>query len=195
MHPISVLFTLPQQALPAVARAMRAGAPKVLAYAQGANPTPAGMLDSGVLAVLDNQVDPTTGTIKLKATFANPDNRLWPGGFVGVRLLVDVAKQATMVPPAAVQRGPRGNYVYVVTDTDEVSRRQVTVGHEDETASVITEGVKPGDRVVVDGAARLTDGAHVTIAQPAGTQPGSSNSVAATSAPGAARTTERRSGD
>jgi len=144
--------------------------------------------------VLDNQVDPTTGTIKLKATFANPENKLWPGGFVGVRLLVDVAKGATVVPPAAVQRGPRGSYVYVVTDTGGVSRRPVTVGHEDETGSVITDGVKPGDRVVIDGAARLTDGAHVTIAPPAGSEPGGGDSVRAASAPGAART-ERRSGD
>ncbi len=193
MHPISVVFTLPQQSLPAVAAAMRAGTPEVLAYAQGANPTPSGMLDRGTLAVLDNQVDPTTGTIKLKATFANPENKLWPGGFVGVRLLVDVAKGATVVPPAAVQRGPRGSYVYVVTAGNGVSRRQVTVGHEDETASVITDGVKPGDRVVVDGAARLTDGAHVTIAQPAA-GPGGDDSLRAAAAPGAART-ERRSGD
>jgi multidrug efflux system membrane fusion protein len=195
MHPISVVFTLPQQALPDVAKAMRAGKPNVLAYAQGANPTPAGMLDRGTLAVLDNQVDPTTGTIKLKATFPNPQNKLWPGGFVGVRLLVDVAKGATVVPLAAVQRGPRGAYVYVVNQDGGVSRRQVTVGHEDEAGSVITDGVKPGDRVVIDGAARLTDGSHVTIAQAAGSaQPGTPGLTPAT-APGAAQQPARRAAD
>jgi len=194
MHPISVVFTLPQQALPDVARAMREGTPEVLAYSQGANPTPAGMLDRGTLAVLDNQVDPTTGTIKLKATFANPDNKLWPGGFVGVRLLVDVAKGATVVPPAAVQRGPRGTYAYVITGTDGVSRRQVTVGHEDETESVITEGIRPGDRVVIDGAARLTDGSHVTIAQPGGPVQAGTPGLIPASAPGAAKQAAGRPG-
>ncbi len=194
MHPISVVFTLPQQTLPAVAKAMRYGAPEVLAYSQGADPTPEGLLDRGALAVLDNQVDPTTGTIKLKATFPNPDDKLWPGGFVGVRLLVDVAKAATVVPPAAVQRGPRGTYVYVITGKDTVTRRSVTVGHEDEAASIITDGVKPGDQVVVDGAARLTDGSHVTIAQPAGGLQGGPSGPAA-SAPGAAQQPPRQSGD
>jgi multidrug efflux system membrane fusion protein len=194
MHPISVVFTLPQQTLPAVAKAMRDGTPQVLTYSQGADPTPEGLLGRGMLAVLDNQVDPTTGTIKLKATFPNPDNKLWPGGFVGVRLLVDVAKAATVVPPAAVQRGPRGTYVYVVTGKDTVTRRSVTVGHEDETTSVITDGVTPGDRVVVDGAARLTDGSHVVIAQ-VGSLQGGASGLSATSAPGAAQQPPRRSSD
>jgi multidrug efflux system membrane fusion protein len=195
MHPISVVFTLPQQSLPAVARAMRDGTPEVLAYSQGADATPEGLLDRGKLAVLDNQVDPTTGTIKLKATFPNPDNKLWPGGFVGVRLLVDVAKSATVVPPAAVQRGPRGTYVYVVTGKDTVTRQSVTVGHEDEAASVIIDGVEPGDRLVIDGAARLTDGSRVTIAQAAGAVPAGPHGLAPASAPGAARQAARRSGD
>ena len=105
--------------------------------------------------MLDNQVDPTTGTIKLKATFPNPDDKLWPGAFVGVRLQVDTAKDAVVVPPAAVQRGPRSAYVYVVNADDTATRRNVTVGHEDAAASIITEGVKPGDKVVIDGAASV----------------------------------------
>ena len=195
MHPISVVFTLPQQALPAVARAMKAGMPEVLAYAQGASPTPSGLLDRGKLAVLDNQVDPTTGTIKLKATFANPDDKLWPGGFVGVRLLVDVVKDATVVPTAAVQRGPRGTYAYVITGNDAVSRRLVTVGHEDETASVITGGIKPDDRVVTEGAARLTDGSHVTIAEAAAGAGTDASGVTPAAAPGAAQPAAHRSSD
>jgi membrane fusion protein, multidrug efflux system len=194
MHPISVVFTLPQQSLPAVARAMRAGTPEVLAYSQGASPTPGGALDRGTLTVLDNQVDPTTGTIKLKATFPNTDNKLWPGGFVGVRLLADVAKNAIVVPPAAVQRGPRGTYAYVVNGDDTVTRRLVTVGHEDEAGSVITDGIQPGDRVVTDGAARLTDGAHVTIAEPAGATPAGASRPTPASAPGAAQPAARRPG-
>lgn len=167
LQPISVLFTLPQQSLAAVSNAMRGDAPKVLAYAQGATGSPSGVLDTGALAVLDNQVDPTTGTIKLKATFANSGDRLWPGAFVGVQLQVDTAKNAVVVPPAAVQRGPHSAYVYVVNQDNTTSRHNVTVGHEDAQGSIITEGVKPGDKVVVDGASRLSDGSKVTIVQPA----------------------------
>jgi multidrug efflux system membrane fusion protein len=124
------------------------------------------VLDTGTLAVLDNQVDPTTGTIKLKATFPNSDHRLWPGAFVGVELQVDTARNAVVVPPAAVQRGPRSSYVYVVNADKTASRRNVMVGHEDAQASILTDGVKPGDQVVVDGASRLSDASKVTIVQP-----------------------------
>ncbi len=170
LQPISVVFTLPQQALPAVARAMTDGMPEALAVMQGVGNQVVGggnVLDRGVLAVLDNQVDPTTGTIKLKATFPNAKRVLWPGGFVGVRLLVDTAHAALTVPPAAVQRGPRGTYVYVI-DADSVShRRDVTVAHEDQEASIVTAGLAAGDRVVTDGAARLAEGTKVAIAEPA----------------------------
>ena len=137
---------------------MAQGAAKVLAYAQGAIGGQTGVLDTGTLTVLDNQVDPTTGTIKLKATFPNPENRLWPGAFVGVQVQVDTAKDAIVVPPAAVQRGPRSTYVYVVNPDDSTTRRNVKVGHEDAQASIITEGVKAGEKVVIDGASRLNDG-------------------------------------
>jgi membrane fusion protein, multidrug efflux system len=176
LEPISVLFTLPQQTLPGVANAMRQGtAPKggdgapggatVLAYAQGAAGNRGEMLDTGVLSVLDNQVDPTTGTIKLKATFPNKIGRLWPGGFVGVRLQVDTAHDAIVVPPAAIQRGPSGTYVFVATGAT-VKRQPVTVGHEDEQESIVTEGLSVGDRVVIDGASRLSDGTKITVVQP-----------------------------
>lgn len=189
LQPISVLFTLPQQTLAAVAQAMAQGAAKVLAFAQGATGTQSGILDTGTLTVLDNQVDPTTGTIKLKATFPNPANRLWPGAFVGVQLQVDTAKDATVVPPAGVQRGPRGAYVYVVNADNSTTRRNVTVGHEDARASIITDGVKPGDKVVIDGASRLNDTSKVTIVQPAAT--GSSPAAEQPAAPGTRR---RRAG-
>ncbi len=174
LQPISVVFTLPQQTLPAVAAAMRGGMPEVLALPQSrhgsrtrtARRALAAALDRGVLAVLDNEVDQGTGTIKLKATFPNPTLALWPGGFINVRLLVDTERGVTAVPPVAVQRGPQGTYVYVLRDNGTVSRRPVKVGHEDQTASVITAGVQPGDQVITDGASRLTDGAKVRVQQP-----------------------------
>jgi multidrug efflux system membrane fusion protein len=166
LQPISVVFTLPQQALPAVAQAMAAGSAPVLALAQDAPGHPAQVLDTGTLAVLDNQVDTTTGTIKLKATFPNAAHRLWPGGFVGVRLRTNIARDATTVPPAAVQRGPRGPYVFVIAPGNTATRQPVTIGYEDQDVAIISSGVKPGDKVVVDGASRLSDGTKVTITAP-----------------------------
>jgi multidrug efflux system membrane fusion protein len=166
LEPISVLFTLPQQALPAVASAMAAGPAPVLALAQDAVGGAPRVLDTGTLAVLDNQVDSTTGTIKLKATFPNAQHRLWPGGFVSVRLRTEVAKDAIVVPPSAIQRGPRGPYVFVIGSDNTAKRQQVAVGYEDEAASIVTGGLRAGDRVVVDGASRLAEGTRVTVAKP-----------------------------
>ena len=164
LKPISVVFTLPQHSLPAVAAAMAAGTPEVLALPQaadqGAEPK---LLDQGTLTVLDNQVDPTTGTIKLKASFPNEKLLLWPGAFVTVRLRVDTRHDAVVVQPVAVQRGPRGPYLYVLNDDQTVTRRSITVGHESLTRTIVSEGLKAGERVVVDGAARLTDKAKVTV--------------------------------
>ena len=126
-----------------------------------ADPPPV-VLDRGTVNILDNQVDSSTGTIRLKAVFPNPDLRLWPGGFVNVRLLVRTAKDAITVPPAAVQRGPQGAYVYVITE-GKAARRNISVGHEDESVAVVTAGLKRGETVVTDGASRLTEGAAVTL--------------------------------
>ena len=169
LKPISVVFTLPQQALPAVAAAMQDGMPAVLALRSGGDAV--SPLDRGQLAVLDNQVDPATGTIKLKATFPNAGLALWPGGFVNVRMLAQTLRNATTVPTAAVQRGPRGPYLYIVTPDNTVRRRTVSVGHEDDGTSVILTGVAPGDQVVTDGAQRLTENAKVAVAGPDGTAP------------------------
>jgi multidrug efflux system membrane fusion protein len=176
LHPISVVFTLPQQDLPRVAAAQRSASggaasggqgvgqgPETLAYLQGTDPARARPLDRGWLTVLDNQIDPATGTIRLKATFPNKAGLLWPGGFVGVRLRVDTVHDAVVVPQAAVQRGPRGGFVYVVDADGTAHRHAVTVGYEDETGSVITSGVAAADKVVVDGGSRLTEGARVTL--------------------------------
>ena len=166
LQPISVLFTLPQQTLPAVAKAMAAGNAPVIAMAQDATGGATQVLDTGTLTVLDNQVDPTTGTIKLKATFPNAAHRLWPGGFVSVRLQTDTAKDAIVVPPAAIQRGPRGPYVFLLGNDNTAKRQPVTVGYEDEAVSVVATGLTLNDKVVIDGASRLSDGSKVSIAKP-----------------------------
>ncbi len=163
LQPISVVFTLPQQTLGAVSAAMRDGAPEVLALPQGVANDGKTVLDRGRVAVLDNTVDQATGTIKLKATFPNPDLALWPGGFINTRLLIDTERGMVTVPPTAVQRGPQGAYVYLLQDDGTVSRKTVQVGHEDEAVSVVTAGLQVGDRVVTDGASRLTDGAKVKV--------------------------------
>jgi multidrug efflux system membrane fusion protein len=188
LKPISVVFTLPQQSLPAVAAAMQAGTPTVLALPQTLDAAAARRpLDRGTLTVLDNQVDQTTGTIKLKATFPNEKLVLWPGAFLTIRLQVEVKQAALVIPPVAVQRGPNGAYVYVVNDDLTVSRRVVKVGHEDQVASIIEEGLKPGERVVTDGASRLSDKSKVTISPPA------DGAAPATGAPPAGRTRARGS--
>ena len=176
LKPITVVFTLPQQSLPQVVAAMQAGSPEVVALRAdngaggGAGPARGAILERGKLAVLDNQVDPTTGTIKLKATFPNASLLLWPGGFVNVRLLVQTLPGVTTIPSAAVQRGPRGTFVFVVNG-QTVQRRELTTGFEDEALAVVLEGVKAGEQVVTDGAQRLSDGAKIAVAGPDGNAP------------------------
>src|SRR5205814_6365704 len=103
------------------------------------------------LQVIDNQVDQTTGTIRLKAEFANTDLQLWPGQFLNVRLLVDTLKQVVVVPTAAVQRGPTGLFTYVVRDDNTVAMRPVTISQQDENQTVIVSGLQAGDRAVTTG--------------------------------------------
>jgi multidrug efflux system membrane fusion protein len=185
LQPISVVFSLPQQNLPQVAAAIARGVAMVEAYPQGTGAGVVKPLDTGTLTVLDNQIDQTTGTIKLKATFPNAAGTLWPGGFVGVRLLVDTVRDATVIPRAAVQRGPRRSFVYVINDDTTVHRQAVTIGYEDELGSIVTDGLAPAARVVVDGASRLTEGAKISIVPP-DSEPRSGDSDRP-SAPGARR--------
>jgi multidrug efflux system membrane fusion protein len=164
LKPIFVVFTLPQQTLPSVTQAMadaRAGGGSPTVEALPQNGDAGTVLDHGHLAVLDNEVDQNTGTIKLKAIFPNPDLRLWPGAFVNVRLQLRVDHGVTTVPTQAVQRGAQGAYVFLVGENATVSRRNITIAHEDDTVAVVSSGLAPGDIVVTDGASRLTDGAHV----------------------------------
>lgn len=180
LKPISVVFTLPQQALPAVNAAMAGGTmPEVLATepaeradaARGTRGADDKVLDQGQLAVLDNQVDQQTGTIKLKATFPNAELRLWPGAFVTVRLLGRTDRGAVTVPTAAVQRGPAGPYLYVVGEGGKAERRALRLGHQDEQVAVVQGGVRPGERVVTDGAQRLAEGKEVAVAGADGDAP------------------------
>jgi len=120
-------------------------------------------LAAGKLTVIDNQVDPTTGTIRLKAEFANEDGALWPGLAVSTRLMVGLEKDALVVPIEAIQRGPDSLYVYVVGDDDRVSTRPVTVSHQDEKNAVVAKGLYDGDRVVTLGQYGLQPGVAVSI--------------------------------
>jgi membrane fusion protein, multidrug efflux system len=175
LKPISVVFSLPQQALPRVAAALARGGPvPVVAFTEGTGmvaDTSSQPLDHGTLTVLDNQIDPTTGTIRLKATFPNKTESLWPGGFVGVRLRVDTVRGATVVPPAALQRGPAGDFVYRIDAHDVARLVPVTAGYQDQDGAIVTHGLTPGDRVVIDGASRLTDGAKVVLVPAAAAPP------------------------
>jgi multidrug efflux system membrane fusion protein len=159
LQPISVLFTLPQQQLGDVSRAMAKGRPAVEVFAAD-NKT---VIDRGTLEVVDNQVDQTTGTVRLKAEFPNKDLQLWPGQFINVRLLVDTLRDAVVAPTAAVQRGPNGIFVFVVQPDNTVAVRTVTVVQQNETQAVISTGLQPGERVVTTGFARLTAGSDVTV--------------------------------
>lgn len=159
LQPISILFTLPQQQLGDVNRAFAKGALPVEVFGAD-NKT---VVEQGELKVVDNQVDPATGTIKLKAEFANRDLQLWPGAFVNVRLLVNTLKQMVVAPTAAVQRGPAGTFVYVVQQDNKVAVRPVTVVQQDEVQAVIAKGLEADERVVTTGFARLTADAAVTV--------------------------------
>ena len=161
VQPISVLFTLPQQELGKVRDALEQqnNTLHVLALDRDNLST----LSSGTLAVLDNQIDSTTATVKLKATFDNADFRLWPGQFVNVRLLLGTKPNALTVPAPAVQRGPNGMYVYVLGPDNKAEMRSVTIGSTEDNWTLVESGLQGGDRVVVDGQYRLQPGATVEI--------------------------------
>ncbi|HYZ31270.1 MAG TPA: efflux RND transporter periplasmic adaptor subunit, partial [Crenalkalicoccus sp.] len=162
VQPMGVVFTLPQQDLGRVLDALRRGPVPVTAVQQSAS----GPVSSGTLLTLDNQVDPTTGTIKLKASFPNEDRRLWPGAFVTVHLQVDTVKDATTIPLVAVQRGPDGAYAFLLRPDRTVEQRPLTLGPLTEQAAVVTKGLAVGDQVVTSGALRLSPGAQVALAGP-----------------------------
>ena len=159
VKPIAVIFTLPQQRLAQVNKAFARGTLSVQALGDD-NRT---IVDRGTLTVIDNQVDQTTGTVKLKAEFPNTDLQIWPGQFVNVKLLVDTLRQVIVAPSAAVQRGPNGTFVYVTNDDNTVTVHPVAVAQQDDIQAVIAAGVDDGEHVVTTGFSQLTDGAKIAI--------------------------------
>jgi multidrug efflux system membrane fusion protein len=167
IHPIALVFTLPQDQLPAVRDAMDTAAgpqgdsqhaplPVIAVTSEDGKE-----LSRGHLITINNSIDTSTGTITLKAEFANLDNRLWPGQFVGAKLQLAVAHNALTLPPAAVQHGPDGLYVYVVKSDNTVAKQDVQIGYQDETASLIKDGLQGGESVVLSGQLRLQPGTKV----------------------------------
>jgi membrane fusion protein, multidrug efflux system len=157
LRPISVFFSLPQQNLPELTKGMAEGQLPVDALTTDGKSA----LDKGKVMVIDNQVDQTTGTVKLRAEFPNDDLQLWPGQFVNVRVLIDTLRQVVVVPTAAIQRGPNGTFVYVLKEGNTVTVRPVTLTQQDDTRAVVASGLQPGEQVVTTGFARLTEGTQV----------------------------------
>ena len=160
VQPVLVAFSLPEASLPEVRRVMATHPPPVRASVPGSEDDP----HTGTLAFLDNTVDPTTGTILLKAAFANEDTELWPGQFVNVALVLGSLPDAVVVPAQAVQTGQKGQYVYVVGEKSTVEYREVASTIITGADAVISTGLHAGDRVVIDGQLRLAPGAGVKIA-------------------------------
>ena len=170
LRPISVLFTLPEQSLPKLQAFENPEKPFiVLAVSRDDS----NVLAEGTLAVIDNQIDTTTGTIKLKATFANENLRLWPGQFVNTRLLLTTRDDAPVVPASVVQRGPEGAFAFVIEPDQTVTMRSVKVAQIESGFALIDAGLKPGERVVVDGQYKLQPGSHVKPAESPEGGPGS----------------------
>lgn len=157
LRPISVVFTLPQPMFSEIQRRIKDGELGVLALDRDNK----SLLATGQLTVVDNQIDVTTGTIKLKATFPNEDLRLWPGQFVNVRLRLTTKTKSAVVPASVIQRGPEGVFAFVIDEENKASIRLVKVGQMDDGQALIESGLKPGEMVVVDGQYRLQPGSLV----------------------------------
>ena len=185
IRPIAVIYTLPQQQLAQINAAQARGPVTVEALdADGKT-----VLDRGTLQVVDNQVDQTTGTVRMKAEFPNTNLQLWPGQFVNVRILTETLSQVVVIPTPAVQRGPNGTFAYVVQDEQRVALRLITVGLQTEATAVVTKGIAASERVVITGFSRLKDAARVAVVRaedppaspPAGADAGKGAGAATTS--------------
>ncbi len=181
MQPITVIFTLPEDNVPAIMKRLRSGATlPVTAY----NRSDTTKLATGKLMSVDNQIDTSTGTLKLRALFDNDDEALYPNQFVNAKLLLDVMHDTTVMPTAAVQRGAPGTFVYLVQADSTVKAEPVKLGPVDGEKVAVLQGLKPGDQVVIDGTDKLRDGAKVTVRAAGGQGPGQGAGGAAS--PGAA---------
>ena len=161
IHPIAALYTLPQDIMPQLQQAMQGGKLQVTAYSSDDRTE----LSKGELLTIDSAIDPSTGTIKLKAVFANGDDNLWPGQFVNLRTRLDTRRGALTLPSAAVQRGQDGLYVFVVRPDNTAALQPVEVGQDDGRVAVIDKGLNGGERVVLAGQSRLSVGASVVAAE------------------------------
>jgi len=166
LHPIAVIFTLPEDQLQVVLKHMRQGPLQVDVYSRDDQTK----LSAGKLLTIDNQIDPTTGTAKLKAVFENPENTLWPNQFVNVHLLLETRKDAITAPAAAVQRGPQGTFTYVVDASNTVQMRPIEIALTQGNTVVLASGLQPGEKVVTDGQEKLQAGSRVAPQSPQ--QPG-----------------------
>lgn len=164
MQPISVIFTLPEDTLPSILNAMKAGALPLSVWSRGGQRK----LEEGALALVDNQIDQSTGTIRLKATLPNLSGMLWPGQFVNVRLQVGMHRQAVTVPAAAVQRGAEGAFAFVVGPDSVVEARKLDVGTGDENDIVVEKGIRSGEIVVTEGQFLLRNGVRVAAGKAGG---------------------------
>jgi membrane fusion protein, multidrug efflux system len=170
IDPIAVLFTLPQDDLPRIAAAMADGTIHVQALSRDGEKK----LAEGDLALVDNQINATTATIRLKATFTNHDKTLWPNQFVKARLLLTTRKGVRVVPASVIQRGPSGTFAYVIGEGDKVLVKPVEIESTEGDRVLIASGIEVGDRVVVEGQSQLKPGARVSVKPPAGAGPAGS---------------------
>jgi multidrug efflux system membrane fusion protein len=159
VQPISIVFTLPEDDLLTVSQALAAGKVTVSALSRDDKTE----LDTGTLSLIDNVIDPTTATMRLKATFPNQHNALWPGQFVNVRVLAQEQKNVLTVPSAAIQHGPDGLFTYVVRTDSTVEVRPLKTGADSEGLVIVTDGLSAGERVVTTNQYRLQPGAHVRL--------------------------------
>jgi multidrug efflux system membrane fusion protein len=182
LQPIAVIFTLPEDQLPTVAQHMKNSTLEVDAYSRD-NQTKLAM---GKLQTIDNQIDPTTGTAKLKAVFDNKDNQLWPNQFVNANLLLETLRNSSVLPTSAILRGPQGAFVYAVKPDSTVDARNVTISLTQGNITVVSNGVNPGDTVVTDGQDKLQSGSTVEPRNggPANSAGGKNSGDASTSSSG-----------
>src|SRR5215831_17737496 len=159
LQPISVIFTAPEDQLPAINEGLKSGPLKVTAYSSDGKKA----LGAGELKLIDNQVDPASGTIRMKASFANADNALWPGLSVTTRLLVKTLQDVVVVPDAAVQHGPKGLYAYIVTPQWKAALRSIKVGPTEGGLALIESGLSPGERVITSGQYRVQPDGPVQV--------------------------------
>jgi membrane fusion protein, multidrug efflux system len=180
LQPIAVIFTLPQDQLPQVNGKLRAGAHLTVDAYDRADTQ---KIATGKLLTIDNQIDPTTGTYKLKSVFDNKDNALFPNQFVNVHMLVDTKHDLTIVPAAAIQRGPQGTYVYAMAGDNTVKIRTVTIAQVTGNSVGLSTGISANDVVVIDGQDKLQDGSKVTPTPSTGNTGGAARASPSASAP------------